>query len=103
MVFHPRLLLAARILGDFKGITADFISVAGETTRAFSALHRKTKSIEVGDMVVIRMGDSRRGTEAFTGRSGMVVYKNTNPVWSKYSVLIDQQRISFAIDEIEKC
>ncbi len=101
-LFH-QFQVASRILGNIRGVAADLISVARDSVLAFNALHRKTKEIRVGDMVVVRMGDSKRRTDDFIGMSGVVVYKNTNPVWSRFNVLIDTRRVSFAVDEIEKC
>jgi len=102
-IHRPRLATVVHVLGGIREASIDFIRITRDMILAFNALHRKSQSINVGDMVVIRMGDTRHGTDSFVGRSGMVVYKNANPVWSKYSILIDTHRISFMVGDIEKC
>lgn len=107
MIFPLPLRPKLRVLHDAAigagEVIADFISVARDSILAFNNLHRKTRSIQVGDMVIIRMGDVKRGTQELVGRSGMVIYKSNNPVFCRYNVLIDSRRISLDIQEIEKC
>ena len=95
--------MVARVAGTIRHAATDLWEIARDTLDAFNKLHRKSSSINVGDMVVVRMGDASHRTDAYVGRSGVVVYKNTNPVWARYSVLIDTQRISLGVQEIERC
>ena len=104
-MFFPRrshLKASARTLAKVGGILGDFVELAVESLRAIALLRRKNRSINVGDMVIVRMDSSRRFASHTIGRTGIVVFRDSNPLWSKYCILISGERHCLSIDEIEK-
>jgi len=99
---RSRLKAATRTFVKVGEIFVDFVELAVESLRTVSSLRRKNRSINVGDMVVVRMDSSRRFASRTVGRTGIVVFRDSNPLWSKYCILISGERHCLSIDEIEK-
>ena len=85
---------------DIAGVVADCAELVNEALRATLKLRQKSRSISIGDMVIVRMGSGPR--RQAIGKTGLVVHKGANPVWTKYCILINGERHDFAIDEIER-
>jgi len=81
-------------------LALEVVDLARSLTTSVVFLRRKSKSIAVGDTVVIRLCPG--GNQSLAGRIGFVVYKCPNPVWTSFSILINGERHRFGIDEIER-
>jgi hypothetical protein len=97
---RAHLKIAAGYITDITYIVVDCVELFNETLQATLKLRQKSRSICIGDMVVIRMGSGHRRLDI--GKTGLVVHKGANPVWTKYCILINGERHDFAIDEIER-
>ena len=104
-MFFPRrshLKVTARALINIRGVLGDLLELTVESIHAVTTLRRKNRSINIGDMVIVRMDTSQRFASQVVGKTGIVVFRDSNPLWSRYSILISGERFCLSIDEIEK-
>ena len=81
-------------------LALEVVDLARVVTGSVVFLNKKSKSIAVGDTVIIRLCSDKN--QSLVGSMGFVVYKCPNPVWTSFSILINGERHRFGIDEIER-